>query len=106
MTCMLQNYAVGVTKLKWIPLESKGFLVKTIWKVYVPTGMAFFLGCVTLDKTLSTDNLKKLKVGHYGLVLYAMLHGHEHGHGHGHDTDTGIQQFLKNKDTTQRGHGG
>ena len=37
-----------------------------------------------------------------------MLHGHGHGHGHGHDTDTdtGIRQFLKNKDTTRRGHGG
>ena len=33
-----------------------------------------------------------------------MLHGH--GHGHDTDTDTGIQQLLKNKDTTRRGHGG
>ena len=33
---------------------------------------------------------------------YAMLHGH----GHDTDTDTGIRQFLKNKDTTWRGHGG
>ena len=35
-----------------------------------------------------------------------MLHGHGHGHGHDTDTDTRIQQFLKNKDTTRRGHGG
>ena len=35
-----------------------------------------------------------------------MLHGHRHGHGHDMDTDTGIQQFLKNKGTTRRGHGG
>ena len=33
-----------------------------------------------------------------------MLHGH--GHGHDTDTDTRIWQFLKNKDTTWRGHGG
>ena len=35
-----------------------------------------------------------------------MLHGHGHGHGHDTDTDTGIRQFLKNKDTTRRRHGG
>ena len=36
--------------------------------------------------------------------VLSMLHGH--GHGHDTDTDTRIRQFLKNKDTTRRGHGG
>lgn len=61
------------------PFGIQGFQVKSIWKVCVPTGMAFFLGCVTLDKTLSTDNLKKLRVGHYGLVLYVQETQREYG---------------------------
>lgn len=76
---MLRNYAVGVNKLKWIPLKSKGIQVKSIWIAFVPTGIAFFLGFVRLDKTLSTDNLKKLRVSHNGLVLYVQETKREYG---------------------------
>ena len=41
----------------------------------------------------------------YIYIYYVQQKAMLHGHGHDMDTNTGIQQFLKNKDTTQHGHG-
>lgn len=65
----------GVDCLVWIPSKSKDLQVKSyykvlrgegkyfpwlnIWRVCVPSKVAFFFWCVTLDKTLTTNNLPK-----------------------------------------------
>ena len=52
-----------------------------------------------------TLELRQFNLSH-SIRLDPKLHGHGHGQGHNMDTDTGIRQFLKNKDTTRRRHGG
>ena len=60
-----------------------------------------------LQNLRTRSNNKALIVSYYHPNTYvARTRTWTQSHEHDTDTDTGIRQFLKNKDTTRRGHGG